>query len=209
MWFRNLIFDIKSWLAINWLLHRRIFIWIGVCAMVGIIIGLITIFNPLITHDKINGSILDANLLRATTTKNGIGAIILARLFEFTTITAFIFLVCLNTYTALFTLAYCGLRTCTIVINIYWIIAKFGIISGLVILLVYIFFLILLLLVYIALAVYMLKTCAQIRRNGFRYAIRWKALWHALLIFALAITIIALLEWLVYILILSKFIFLT
>ena len=208
MWFRNLIFDIKSWFAINWLLHKRLFIWLGICALVGVVIGFITILNPLITHESINESLIDANLLRATTTSNGLASIILARLFEFATVAAFIFLVCLNTYTALLALAYCGLRTCTIVINIYWIIAKFGLISGLVMLIFYIFFLLLLLAVFVALVIFMLKNCAQIRRNGFRYAIKWRDFWRTIFIFAVIITVIALLEWLVYILILSKFIFL-
>jgi hypothetical protein len=95
-----------------------------------------------------------------------------------------------------------------IVVNLYWIIARFSLLNGLVLLLAYGLFLIVLMLVCVCLVVFMLKNCSRIRRNGFRYGIRWDDFWRTLFVFALVITAIALVEWFVWWLILSKFVFL-
>lgn len=151
---------------------------------------------------------IDPNLLNVIHTSDGFGKIVFARLLDFVLVCAFVFLIGLTSYTALLAFVYISFRASTIVINLYWVIAKFGVISGMVLFLVYLFFLILLLLFFAVVIIYILKYCAQIRRNGFRHGINWKEFWHGLFIFFLAITVIAVCEGLVYWLILSKFIFL-
>ena len=203
---RNTIYDLKSFFAINWFINRRIFIWIGICMLAGVVIGLITIFNPAVTAQRIGRNFIDSNILYSISPRAGFGNFIIARLLEFVLSAVFIFVLCQTAFTSTFTFGFIAFRTCSMTVNLWWIIARLGFITGGLLFVFYLIFFLLLLAVLAATAVFLMKQCAVIRSYGFRRGICWKTFFKSMLVFACVITIIAMLEWLCFWLIFSKII---
>jgi len=200
---RQTIFDIKSFFAIQWLINRRIFIWIGLCMLAGVAIGLITLFSPNVTAARIGKNFIDSNVLNAISPRANIGSFIIARLLEFVFCATFIFILCQTKITSYLTFGFIAFRTCTVTINLYWIIARLGMTGGILFIFYLIFFLVLLCLL-AATAVFIMKECANLRSYGYRRGIEWKGFFKVMLVFACFATAVALLEWLCFWLIFSK-----
>lgn len=201
---RQTIFDIKSFFSVHWNLNRRLFMWLGFFVLIGITIGLITIFNPAVTAPRIGRNFIDTNILRSISTRATFGSFIIARLIEFILSAIFIFILCQTGITSLFSFAFISFRACTMTINLYWIIARLGIMGGGLLFIFYLIFFLLLLATFAAIIVFIMKQCAAIRSYGFRRGICWRNFCQVMFIFTCIITFIAILEWLCFWLIFSK-----
>ena len=203
MTLRRTIFDLKSFFAVHWRLNRRLFLWILFFMLAGVIIGIITIFNPNITAVRIGRNFIDANILNAIAIRASFGSFIVNRLLEFAFSFAFIFILCQTGITSLFTFAFISFRTCAMTINLYWIVARLGPFGGGVLFIFYLIFFLILLVVFAAATAYIMKQCTCIRSYGLR-GVDWRAFSQAMLVFGCIITCVAMLEWLCFYLIFSK-----
>jgi ABC-type multidrug transport system fused ATPase/permease subunit len=206
MGFRRFCYDCRNVVAVHWRMRRRFYFWFLAFVLVGICIGVMTVVNPLLTASKVNNSLLDVNILNVTKV-SGIAGIIFGRVFEFVVFSAFVFLVCLHSWTALLCFPLLAFRGFSLVINIYWIIAKFGMFTGLGLLIVYVIILVGLIGLYACLALYIMGQCSQVRCCGFR-GHKFREFFRCMFWFTVVFVAIALVEWVLYFLMFSKMIFL-
>jgi len=201
---RRTIFDIKGFFSVHWHLNRHLFLWLGFFILVGITFGIVTIFNPNITASRIGRNFLDTNILYAIAPRANIGNFIITRLLEFALSVTLIFILCQTGITSLFAFAFISFRACTITINLYWIIARLGILTGGVLFICYLIFFLLLLATLAATMAFLMKQCAVIRSYGFRRGICWRTFFQIMCIFTCIIIVIATTEWICFRLIFSK-----
>jgi len=187
-------------------LNKKLFIILGVFALTGVILGLITIFNPRVAADSISRNLIDGNILRVVV-NTGIFGIIMGRLLDFAFVFVLLFLVSLHKWTVVFVFIYAAYRGFAIVINLFWIVAMFGAITGIVLAIVYLIWFIVMLAVVICLSIFILRSLASARRSGIRGGIRWRDLFRNSFRFLIVIVVFASIEWLVYWLILSNLVF--
>ena len=176
--------------------------------LIGIFIGIVTVANPLTSHARISRNLIDINLFTTTGLNQGFGRIVFSRLIEFATVTLFLFVINLNRFTAFITFGYFALRTSLLVINVYWSITRFGVMSGVVLGVSYLIILLVVLALFVCLAVYIMRITSGIRRNGFKHGLKCSDALKVIAIFATAMLVIAIIEWLIFWIILSNFIFL-
>ena len=159
-------------LGVQWRINRAIFLWLGIFVFAGICIGLSVAFNVRIKVEHISQSLLDTNLVRVIRPTASFMAIILGRIFYFAMMFALIFIVCLNRFTvfAVFGIAiYMGF---SLVINLYWIIARFGIATGFVLLFVYSVLLLFYTIFVLIAIVFCLRVTSPVRTGGMRGGIQ-------------------------------------
>jgi len=123
---RRKIYDLKFFFGIQWLMHRRLLIWIGVFMLAGATIALITVFNPGVNPELINRNLIDTNILNIITpiARASFGRFIAVRLIEFTMVATLIFILCQTKFTSLFVFPFIAFQASTITINLYWILAR-------------------------------------------------------------------------------------
>ena len=172
-------------------------------------LGLVIAFNPKLTSDKISVHLLDGNLIRIVKSKAGFGSLIWGRVFGFSIMFALVLLLSLHRWTVLLVFPYAGLQGFTIVMNCYWVVGKHGMIAGVALLLIYSIWLFLSLCIIIMAIVFCIRHCAQVRRGGFRGTMRWSEFGRGCFMFLFAVVLVAVLEWLVYFLVLSRFVFIS
>lgn len=204
---RSFAYDLRNQISASWYLHKRHFLLLFAFVIIGIAVGIVFICNPLLTHNKISNNLIDVNILNVIAPSTSIISIVLARLFDFLLVFAFVFLVCLTGPTSLLCFPYLIFRGFSIVINCYWIIAKFGLMGGLLLFIVYLVVLLLLTAIFLCAMVFVMRHCTSIRRHGFRTH-RWRDFFRGLGVILTIVFILALAEWLFYVLFLSKVIFL-
>jgi len=201
-------FALKDWTAVHWRINRRFFMMVGLFVAIGIIIGLITVFNPLLTHIRINRTLIDTNLFNSTGLNQGFGRMIFSRLLDVGWIALVLFALNLNRWTALLTFGIFTLRTSMIIINTYWAVMRFGMMSGLVLAIVYLIVLVTVLILIACMAAYLYRTMAGVRRNGLRNGMCWSNFWQVMIIFGIVTIVIAIVEFILFVVILSNFIYL-
>jgi len=204
--FRRLYYLLGNAIGVHWRLTRKIFIWLGIFVGIGIIFGFVTIFTAKFSVTSVSNGMLDVNLLRVIRS-TGFVSIILGRVLDFALLFLGIFLVCMHRWTVFLVFPYVAYRGFSIVVNLYWIFAKFGMFTGLALFLSYLFWFIVLLFIVFAVIIYCMRMCAGVRRGGFRGAIRWNDFARHCGVFLGVICVFAFLEWLVYWLVLSKIVF--
>lgn len=204
---RNKVFRLKNELQVLWRTHRWQLLWLFLCVVIGIVIACIVVVNPLMTYSKISSAIIDLNITNATYPKSTIGSFIIGRLIDFCLGLLFLFIVCLNSWTALISFPFLAFRGFALVINLYWVAARYGIAAGAPLLICYTVFLIAVTIIFVCAALFIMHRCTEIRCSGMR-VFNWRSFFRTLSIYLVVVGIIALLEWLVYAVILSKIIFL-
>jgi len=203
----KLWYDFCGWVAVQWKLNRRLFVILGLFLIFGIVIGIITVVNPLVTNIRINRSMIDANIIHQTMINQGFTRILFARMLDFALASIFLFLVCLNRFTVLFAFALIAFRAYLLVINIYWCVSWFGVVNGLVLAITYGIILLSLIIFFMCYAIYMLKSLQPARQNGLRHGICWGEQLRGMGIFAIVMFSIAIIECIIHWLILSNFIY--
>ena len=186
-----------GFMAVQWKLNRRLLIWLSMFTVIGIIVGIMTMFNARLNVRHISEGLLDKNILRVIRPSATIGAVLMGRLTAFALTFALIFIVCLNRWTTLFVFPIAVYHGFAMVINLYWAIARFGAAMGAPLLIVYFILLPILCFLKLCAMVYCMKNCRPM----------CKTIHHGLLLFAIAAVAIALVECLFFWLILSKIVF--
>jgi len=204
---RRRIHDLKMFFGIQWFLNRRFLIAISIFMLAGVIIALITVFNPGVNVQQIGRNLIDTNILNIITPvqRASFGRFIAVRLLEFTISTTFIFLLCQTKFTSFFVFGYVAFRASTITINLYWIIARLGIFGGMVLFIFYLIFFLMLLTILAMKTVFIMNQCTVLRNYGFRRGICWRNFFKVMCFFVCAVTTIAILEWMSFWLIFSQF----
>jgi len=207
MGFRRLSYRLSGSASIGWRLNRRLLIWLGLFVLVGAILGFVMVFNSKVSADKMSTSLIDGNILRIVRPTTSIGGLILGRLLDFVIFFGIIFVVCLHRWTVFFVFLLAGYRGFSMVVNLYWSLAKFSVISGVALFLVYLILFLILLIIFLAAIVFCLRATAEVRRGGWRGGIRWQDFTKGGIVLLCIIIGFALLEWALYWLILSKIMF--
>jgi len=193
--------------GVHWRLNRRVFIILGIFVGVGVVIGLYTAFNVRIKVDHISQSLLDTNLKRVVRPTAGFVGILLGRIFAFFVMMGLTMLVCMHRWTLFLVFGLATYHGFNVVINLYWIIARFGVATGSVLFTFYIFILIAVMVTYIVMTVYCMRVCTPIRGAGFRNCFKWSEVGSACISFAIACAVIAVTEFLIFYLLISKIVF--
>ena len=193
--------------TVQWRLNRKIFIWLGLFVVIGVVVGLITVFNARLNIRHISENMLDRNLLRVIRPTAGFGGIIMGRLLAFLMMFTLAFVLCLNRWSVFLIFPVTVYLGFSFVINMYWIFARFGWAMAAPLFLVYFILLPIYLCLVLCAIVYSLRVCAPIRSSGFRGAICWNKLGHGGFTFLVAIFTFALLEFFFFWLVLSRIVF--
>ena len=165
------------------------------------------VFNSKVSADKMSNSLIDPNILRVVRPTTSIGGLILGRLFDFVIFFGIVFVVCLHRWTVFFVFLLAGYRGFSMVVNLYWSLAKFSVVSGIALFLVYLVLFLILLVIFLAAIVFCLRVAAEVRRAGWRGGICWKNFTKGCIVLLCVVVGFSLLEWVLYWLILGKIMF--
>jgi len=207
MSFRRGYYYLKSNFAVSWRINRDLVLWLGLFAVIGVVIGIVVVTNPRITPIMITQNLLDVNILRVVRPNTSFGSIFFGRIFYFLLLCAFAFLVSLHRWTVWIVYVLVGYRGFVVVVNLYWIIAQFGFVVGVALFIVYLLLFIILLALTVCVMMHIIRECSWVRSGGFRGNLRWKDWQRICIIFVSAIVIFTIVEWLLYWTILSKFVY--
>ena len=205
--FKRGIYVIRANLGVGWRLNKRVLICLGVALAIGIIVGITIAAHPKITVAMISNNVLDENMLRAVKPTSTFGSLVLGRLIMIAIFCAITFAVCLHRWTYWICFVLAAYQGFTLVVNLYWILAKFGLVVGLPLFIVYLVLLLALVGLYICAIVYCMRTGAKARELGLKSGINLKRVGRDALVALAAAGVFALVEWLFYFIILSKIVF--
>jgi len=209
MWFRRLFYLLGGSVGVHWRLNRRLFVWLMIFVAIGMVLAFTVVFNSKVTPSTISNNLLDSNLLRVIKPNIKFGALMVGRIFYFALFFALVFLVCLHRWTVWLAFPLALFKGFSFIVNMWWIVAKFGFVTGLVLFFFYLVWFIVLLMLVVAVIVYCLRACETCRRGGLRGGLRWREVGKSAGIFLVAVTILAFFEWVSYWLVLSKIVFIT
>jgi len=201
------VFAIGGAFGVHWRLNRKLFLFLGICTLIGVVIAITVVFNPKFNPLLISNNLLDTNLSRVIRPNIGLGAIMMSRLFSFAITFALVFVVCLHRWTVWLVFVMTGYQGFSLFISLYWTISRFGMATGSVLLVVYLLLLLALLVLTYCVIIFCMRNLASARQCGLRGGIRWREFLFSSARFLIAIAIFGFIEWILYWLILSKFVF--
>ena len=175
---------------------------------VGVVFGCVMVFNPMLTVRNIGEHLIDGNLRRAVSPVAGIGGMIFGRVLDVLVVGLMIFVVALTNWSVVLVFPLAAFRGYCLVMNLYWAFFKFGMPHGLILFVVYLFWLLVAVVLFVIAVVFIMRHCAGIRRYGFKTGIRWREFCKGLLVICCAAAVVGFFEWLVYFLVLSRMVFL-
>jgi hypothetical protein len=210
MGFWRFWYDLRNFCETQWVLNRKFFWWCFVFVLAGIVIGMTYLTNPLMIPQRVGQSVIDRNLDAITrfNINPGFGRLVMGRMMDFALAGLLVFIFGLSKYSALLVFPLITLRTVSIVMNLYWVVARVGMASGIALFVAYLVFFLALLFVFIMLSIFLMKQCALIRHCSMKHAINWWEFWKVIGCYAFIVFLIALVEWLVFAVVFSKMIFL-
>ena len=196
--FRREFYRLGGMLGTRMRLHKGLLLWLGIFIVIGIIIGASTVSSPKVGVSQIPSHLIDANIVRVVRLTGGFGSMLWARIFGFALFFACAFVVCLNKWTSWLVFPLIAFQGFTLVINMYWILTRFGIATAVPL---FIFYLL------IMLALLVLEICAVIYLLHLRGRIRGNNVARPCFMFLCSIAVFALVEWVLYWLILARLVF--
>jgi len=181
--------------------------WLSLFVVTGVAIGIIGIVNPRIMPTMISLNLIDTNLLRIVRPNTSFGGIIMARAMYFALFCLMIFVFSLSRWTVWLVFVMAAYRGFVTVVNLYWIVATIGMVMGFALFIVYLILFLLLIVLMIIVMIICIRECSWIRKGGFRCNLRWKDWQRHSIVCITTIISFAILEWIMYWLILSRFIY--
>lgn len=200
-------YNLRNNLQVLWHTNKRLLILLGLFCLGGVVLGIIVSFNPLISHLWISNQLLDGNVLNVASPNRGLFTFLIVRLLDIMFGLVLVLLFNMTKWTMLLTFPYIGFRAFWAVINLFWIIDLFGFFHGFLFLVTYIIFFTILLALFACACVFALKRGKIARLYGLRMGFRWMEIKGAVMMLLVSVAVIALLEWLIYFLILSRMVF--
>jgi len=188
-----------------WMRENRVLLFFCVTAVLaGIIIGFIAISDPLLHHWRISQNLIDRNIINSINPERGIFNFFFGRFFDIFLKGLLIFLVALTPFTRWIVFPLLALRGYWVVVNMFWIVSRFGI-SGIVLAIVYFFILMIVLSLLVVFAIYLIKLAKQVRLYGLRSCDH--RAFKTTMMFAFVVFVLSFFEWMLYFLILSRMVF--
>ncbi|MCL2755816.1 MAG: hypothetical protein FWE45_02075 [Firmicutes bacterium] len=206
-YFNRFAFGMRNSIATTWRENKSLLFLMGIFIIAGIIIGSIALFNPLVTHFQITRNFLDANVLNVITPNRGLFAFVLARFFDLAFALTLVFLFNLSKFSFWLTFPYVGFRAFWMVVNLFWIVDRFGFVHGSIFFFAYLVIFIILIIMFSLACIFIMKRCAQIRKFGWRSGCSFREIRHPLFWLTASILLIAFVEWLLYFLILGRMVY--
>jgi hypothetical protein len=200
-------YDFRNSCTSYWHEHKKLLIVLGLFILAGIGVGIFVAFNPLVNSIRITRNLLDGNIINTATQDRSLFAFLAVRFLDVFFFVLLVFLFNLSKWTWLLTFPYLSFRAFWAVINLYWIVNRFGFIHGLLFFVVYLIVFLVLLCMLAFACIFIIKKCQQIRAYGFRSCIRWREIGKPIFWFTLCIAFIALVEWFMYFMILARLIY--
>jgi hypothetical protein len=204
--FKRAVYIFSNACGVQWRLNKRIFIFLGIFVLIGIVLGVMTAFNTRIKVDHISKNLLDTNLLRVVRPTASFFGIMLGRIFFFALTFVILFVLCLNRWSSFLVFGIATYHGFNMIINFYYIFARFGATGGVLFAVYFLLFPILIFLTMVA-TVYCLRVCEPIRHGGFRGGICMRDFWRSMMYFFTVVAIFAFIEYIFFWLILSKIVF--
>lgn len=206
--FGRICYRVRGFLGVRWRLHWRLFVLLGAFFAAGIVLGSLTAMNPKIKADSISAHLIDSNLTRVIRPTATFGGIVIARIWFFALTFALIFVCSLRRLAVPVVFAVVAYRGFALAVNLYWVIAKFGFATGFLLFLVYTIILVALSFLVIAAAAWSLLNPFRPAAGGLGGIIPpIKSLYQDLIRFGIAIGILALFEYLLFILLIARIVF--
>ena len=200
-------FRLRNWLQVLYHQNRRLLIILGLFALGGIILGIIVIFNPLLNHLWISNHLLDSNVLNVASPNRSLWTFIFMRLLDFGFAFLLVLLFNLTKWTMLLTFPYVTFRAFWMIINLFWIIDLFGFLHGLLFFLTYLIVFTVLIVIFMSACIFALKRGKTARQFGIRCGFKWSEIRGTLLALLISLSLVALFEWLLYFLLLSRMVY--
>jgi len=150
---------------------------------------------------------LDGNIINVASPNRTIFSFLLVRIADIGFALLLVFLFNLSKWTMWITFPYVGFRVFWHIINLFWILDRYGFLHGATFFFFYLIVFVFILVLFAIATVYLIKKCAQIRKFGFRTFFRWAELKRPLLWITTSVLIIGFIEWLLYFLVLGRMIY--
>ncbi|MCL2850969.1 MAG: hypothetical protein FWE01_01235 [Firmicutes bacterium] len=200
-------YDLRNNLNQFWRENKTLVIFLSIFVVAGIIIGIIVTFDPFLNHMRITRGLLDGNVANVASPGRGFFSFIFARLTDIFFGGIIIFLFSLTKWTWIFTFIYLAFRSFWMVINLWWIVDRFGFFHGAPFFIIYMLVLVTLLVFFICISIFFLKLGKQIRQYGFKSACRLPEIRRPLLMVLCFIAVLGLVEWFLNFVLLSRLIY--
>ena len=181
-----------------------VFLLCALSVIVGIVIGSIAVSDPLLNHWRVSQNLIDRNIHSATSPERALLGFVFSRAFDIFLAGLLMFFMSLTIFTKWLVFPYLAMQGYWVVVNIFWIFARFGV-SGTILAIIYVIVFIILLKILIALAVFVLRFGRDCRLYGFRS--RVPGTWRTAVWFLVTAAFLGLFEGLMYFLILSRMVF--
>jgi len=172
--------------------------------LIGIIVGFLAVSDPLLHHWRISQNLIDRNIINSINPERGLFNFLFSRFFDIFFAAILMFLMVLTRFTKWMVFPFLGLQGYWVVVNLFWIMNRFGL-SGVILAISYLVILILVLLIMISVAVFIIKLGRIIRKFGFRACDNTHL--KVITIFTAIVVALAIIEWMLYFLILSRMVF--
>jgi hypothetical protein len=136
-------------------------------------------------------------------------AMVAGRVFFFALMTAGVFLLCLNRFTVFGVFAVALYQGFHVVVNLYWVIARFGFATGSLLLLCYSVLLLVYSAILITAVIWCLRVTAPARAGGggVRGAIKWREFLQQCAVFGVVVFVFALTEYVLFLVLISKIVY--
>ena len=167
-------------------------------ALAGIILGCVVIFDPMLNYFRLTQSLLDGNILNVIAPERGFIAFFFSRFLDVFFGLLLIFLFAMTKWTVLLVFPYIAFRGFWMVVNLFWIIDRYGILHGLPFFLVYLVIFFLLIVLFICACIFILRRGTVVRQYGFRVGCSWRETQKGLMLILFGIAAVAFVEWLLY-----------
>jgi len=200
-------YNAKSSIAQIWYENKKLLLFLGLFVIIGIVLGVVVAFDPMLNYFRLTRDLLDGNLMNVTKPGRSLFAFIATRFIDFGFAFILVVLLGMTKWTMLFIFPYLSFRAFWAVINIFWIIDRFGAFHGAVLVIIYAIILLSLLVLFTAACVFALKRGRSVQLYGLRCGYRLAEIRRSLVTMTIFLVTIAFIEWLLYFLILSRMLF--
>lgn len=175
--------------------------------LAGLILGVVVVSDAMLDHFRISRQFLDGNVMNVASPNRTIFPFLLVRFFDIIFALMLVFLFNMSKFSMWLTFPYLGFRAFWSVVNLFWIIDRYGFVHGGVFFIFYLVIFIAVLLLLLVSTVFMIKKCAQIRKFGFRGCCRWHDIKRPIAWICTGVFAIGFVEWLLYFLVLGRLVF--
>ena len=204
---RHFRYGLRSHVGAHWHGNKKLFFWLSSFTLLGIGIALFTIFDPNLHHFRFMPDLLDGNIVNVMSPSRGIMGFIVVRFSDIVLGLLLVFIFGLSRWTVFFIFPFVALRGFWIVMNLFWIVNRFGFLHGLPFIITYFLVFMVVAIVFICGCIYAIKKSKQIRCFGFRSCVSFREDKRPVGTIIFAAVTIAVIEFFLYFLILARMLY--